>query len=633
MSLLRRENHVLYYGYNVDVTSSDGTVEVNEFGPNQFDLSVGQALDGKQDRLTPGEGITIDSDGNISADVKDYTAGWGIVIDSDNDEISVDPSVISGALTPGDGIEISSDGVISVDSDSLPAGPQGPQGEQGEQGETGPQGPQGEQGPEGPQGPQGEQGIQGEQGEPGPEGPQGPQGPQGEKGETGATGPQGEIPFTVPFEAGEGIIMELDSDGENVKVIISVDSDNVQQKLIAGANVNIDSDGVISAEGESYTAGEGIVIDSDNVISVDSDSVVMKSDLPSEEEVEFEEFDPSEYQTKLTPGEGIEIDSDGVISADGGGEPCLWFLDSNGLVQPKDGKHFEAYGAATYEQVYDYYFAKINRAQSTDGGFEVDHMIASHRGADTSWGAAAVYATVKTVFASNPYMGAAQAGLTVLRGTGESKVDLRAGSPSTYTEASQVENTYIQAYRKGNYIRVRSDTIIRHVGSVNGYAPFLSAQQSDTEKTYVLKPTANEGIYELVEETSGGGSSYTAGNGIEIDSDGEVSVKTGSGVTIDSDGALSAELPEEETVQFEEIDPSDYVTAAQMQSIEDDLATKADSATTLAGYGITDAYTKLEVDSALSGKQGTLTGITDVQVVQSLPASPVSTVLYLIPEV
>lgn len=133
-------------------------------------------------------------------------------------------------------------------------------------GRTGAQGPQGETGPAGPQGEKGDPltfddltpeqkaELKGEQGETGPEGPAGPQGPQGETGEqgpmgpTGPTGPQGEIPFTVPFEAGEGIIMELDSDGEDLKVIISVDSDNVQQKLVAGSNVNIDSDNVISVD-------------------------------------------------------------------------------------------------------------------------------------------------------------------------------------------------------------------------------------------------------------------------------------------------------------------------------------------------------------------------------------------------
>ena len=258
MALIRKDNHVLYAGWDVDVISSDGTVEVHEYEPNKFDLSVGDSLEGKQDKLIPGNGIEIDSDGNIHVDPevvqkilkegwgiiidsdnvisvdksvlpnalkpgegieidsdgtihidpsvvqKALTEGWGIKIDSDN-VISVDPSIIQESLTPGEGINISSDGVISVDSDALPPGPQGPQGPQGEQGATGPQG------------------------EPGPTGPEGPQGPKGDKGDKGDTGPEGKIPFTVPFEAGNGITMELDSDGENVKVIISVDSDSIPE--------------------------------------------------------------------------------------------------------------------------------------------------------------------------------------------------------------------------------------------------------------------------------------------------------------------------------------------------------------------------------------------------------------------
>ena len=96
MPLMRRDNHILYAGYDVDIVSSDGTVQVNEYEPNKFDVSVGEALEGQQDTLIPGEGITLDSDGHISADGKDYTAGWGILIDSD-DEISVDPSVLPEA--------------------------------------------------------------------------------------------------------------------------------------------------------------------------------------------------------------------------------------------------------------------------------------------------------------------------------------------------------------------------------------------------------------------------------------------------------------------------------------------------------------------------------------------------------
>lgn len=67
MALLRHDNQVLYAGPTVvDITSSDGTVDVITSGRNQFDLSIGNSLAGKQDKLTPGEGILIDSDNVIS---------------------------------------------------------------------------------------------------------------------------------------------------------------------------------------------------------------------------------------------------------------------------------------------------------------------------------------------------------------------------------------------------------------------------------------------------------------------------------------------------------------------------------------------------------------------------------------
>lgn len=59
----------------------------------------------------------------------------------------------------------------------------------------------------------------------------------------------------------------------------------------------------------------------------------------------------------------------------------------------------------------------------------------------------------------------------------------------------------------------------------------------------------------------------------------------------------------EETVKNNktELDTA-LATKADKTDVDTALATKADKATTLAGYGITDAYTKTEVDTALSGK-------------------------------
>ena len=48
--------------------------------------------------------------------------------------------------------------------------------------------------------------------------------------------------------------------------------------------------------------------------------------------------------------------------------------------------------------------------------------------------------------------------------------------------------------------------------------------------------------------------------------------------------------------------PAEYITETELST---ELETYAEKATTLAGYGITDAYTKTEVDNKLSGKLGT----------------------------
>ena len=98
-------------------------------------------------------------------------------------------------------------------------------------------------------------------------------------------------------------------------------------------------------------------------------------------------------------------------------------------------------------------------------------------------------------------------------------------------------------------------------------------------------------------------------------SDYQKNLTEGTGIDLDSDGNISVDS-----------------TIATKTYVDTAVQGKADSATTLAGYGITDAYTKTQVDNALNDKQGTLTGITDVQVVAALPGTPVATVLYLIPE-
>ena len=67
---------------------------------------------------------------------------------------------------------------------------------------------------------------------------------------------------------------------------------------------------------------------------------------------------------------------------------------------------------------------------------------------------------------------------------------------------------------------------------------------------------------------------------------------------------------------YNSTNPSGYQTASDVSTA---ISGKADSATTLAGYGITDAYTKTEIDNKF-------------QYVTEMPASPVEGVTYFILE-
>lgn len=110
--------------------------------------------------------------------------------------------------------------------------------------------------------------------------------------------------------------------------------------------------------------------------------------------------------------------------------------------------------------------------------------------------------------------------------------------------------------------------------------------------------------------------------------------------------SVSASIPSSEEVTFEELDVSAFATEADLQTVSaaipdvSNLATKtevgnveADVQTVSAAIpDVSNFATDADVSAAVSGLQNKLTGITDVVVTNSLPVSPVATVLYLIPE-
>ena len=185
--------------------------------------AVTDALEGKQEKLVPGDNITIvgnviSSTGggpggsvDLSAYAKkeDVEAALGAKQDTliAGDNITIVGNVINS--TGGGGAsayEVAvSQGFRGSEAEWLASlvgpkgetgltGPQGPQGPKGDTGDIGPAGPQGPQGETGPQGPQGEQGLQGEKGDKGDPGPQGERGLRGLQGNTGSSV---DYPFTL----------------------------------------------------------------------------------------------------------------------------------------------------------------------------------------------------------------------------------------------------------------------------------------------------------------------------------------------------------------------------------------------------------------------------------------------------
>ena len=119
-------------------------------------------------------------------------------------------------------------------------------------------------------------------------------------------------------------------------------------------------------------------------------------------------------------------------------------------------------------------------------------------------------------------------------------------------------------------------------------------------------------------DNAGGGETYTAGNGINIDTEdnNKISVKTGEGLEIGTSGKLQVRSGTvarnsdgfiKGSALYTEVRPADgtYVkekktTAANLTALDTAIKEKADKATTLGGYGITDAYTKAATDSAIT---------------------------------
>lgn len=106
-----------------------------------------------------------------------------------------------------------------------------------------------------------------------------------------------------PYTEGYGINIENNE--------ISVDTNEIQEKLEAGENIVFD-DNTISAKDTTYTAGNGINIESDE-ISIDNS--VVQEKLEAGENIAIDGNIISAKDTLYTAGDNISISDENVISA------------------------------------------------------------------------------------------------------------------------------------------------------------------------------------------------------------------------------------------------------------------------------------------------------------------------------
>lgn len=188
---------------------------------------------------------------------------------------------------------------------------------------------------------------------------------------------------------------------------------------------------------------------------------------------------------------------------------------------------------------------------------------------------------------------------TVATKADKSTVDTLSGKVTANENAIGQINTTIGGY---------GDIVTHNVGefatSAQGALADTAVQPSDitdvertTNKTTSISGTSTDTQYPSAKAVYTAIENATA----DIATDTDLSALTTRVTTAEGDiDTLQSDVSGLKTTKADKTELANYATTEQLEA-------KADKSTTLAGYGITDAYTKSQVDSALSEKQATLT--------------------------
>ena len=187
---------------------------------------------------------------------------------------------------------------------------------------------------------------------------------------------------------------------------------------------------------------------------------------------------------------------------------------------------------------------------------------------------------------------------------------------SDYVQQSDL-SSYAQKTDLGNYQPTSGMSAYQTVAGMSSYA-----QKTDLNG---YQPTSGMSAYQTVAgmssyQTVAGMSDYAQKTDLsgKLDTSAYVAPVN---ADWDSSSGLSEILnkPSTEDVSFEELDLSNYASTSDLASYQPTS-------------GMSSYATDQELASAVSGKQNKITAFNDSVLVNSLPASPVATTLYLIPE-
>jgi len=419
----------------------------------------------------------------------------------------------------------------------------------------------------------------------------------------------GQIPDTKPVIAGNGITITEESNQVVIAAEVPTVTGFATEEELQIVSAAVDSVSSSIPETTALIAGSGITI------TASGDSVVISSNAEAQVNADWNavsgvaEILNKPDSTNLVAGSGISIVDAGaslIISATGGASlDTLPLVAGSGIVI--DAQNDQVVISATGGTGPAAEYVGASGVAVSGDTITLDEPLMIEAGSGIVFTQEGDSIIISAQGGGSGGGDVTKADLAAVSGQLESDIQTVSGAiPSTANLATKSElatvSAAIPSYQGASGIVIDNDTVAldEPIGIVAGQGITFTQDGDD-----------------IIISAEGG-----AVTGMATEADLQIV-----SAAVDSVSAAIPELPTEESVEFEELDLTDYASIASVTAVEADVQIVSAAIPDVSIFA-----TESELQAVSTAKQDVLTGITDVQVVQALPASPVSSVLYLIPE-